>query len=69
MKEKSKVYLKTLGRFLLFWIGIGIILGIFFALLGLSELRVFSGAIGFIIGFLYARKKYIEEIKRIGEIK
>jgi len=69
MKEKSKIYLKALGRFLLVWMGIGTIIGISLALLGLSELRVFSGAICFIIGFLYARKKYIEEIKRIGEIK
>ena len=69
MKEKGKIYLKALGRFLLLWIGIGTMLGILFALLGLSKFRAFSGAIGFIIGFLYARKKYIEEIKQIGEIK
>ena len=69
MKEKSKIYLKTIGRFLMLWMGMGTILGISLALLGFSELRVFSGAICFIIGFLYARKKYIEEIKRIGEAK
>lgn len=66
---KKKIYLKTLGRFLLLWIGIGIITGIFFALLGLSKFREFSGMIGFICGFLYARKKYIEEIRQIEEIK
>ncbi|MEK7624355.1 MAG: hypothetical protein AAB404_01320 [Patescibacteria group bacterium] len=65
MKKKSKIYLKALGRFLLLWIGIGIILDILRALLGLSKFKEFSGAIGFIIGFLYARKKYIKEIKQI----
>jgi len=69
MKEKRKIYLKALGRFLLSWMGIGIIMGVLFSLLGLSEFKAFSGAVGFIIGFLYARKKYIEEIKQIGEIK
>lgn len=69
MKEKSKVYLKTLGRFLLLWTAVEIILSILLALLGLSEFRIFSGGISFIIGFLYSRKKYIEEIKQIGGVK
>ncbi|MEK7657598.1 MAG: hypothetical protein AAB366_00130 [Patescibacteria group bacterium] len=69
MKAKNKIYLKALGRFLLLWTTIGIISGIFLALLGLSKLRIFSGGVGFIIGFLYTRKKYIEEMKQIYDKK